>query len=76
VTKAAQRTYVYGSGENTRLIRGTHPDSIKSFATKDVPVRVASQDDLIELAVKKGITVEQSRPDVVTLPLNLEPAAA
>lgn len=74
--KSAQRTYVYGEGDSVRLIKGTHPDSIKAFATAKVPVRVASQDDLIELAVKRGIAVELSRPDVNTLPLpGLEPSA-
>jgi hypothetical protein len=73
--KQAQRVYVYGEGDGIRLIQGTHPDSVKSFATATVPVKVASQADLIEL-LGKGIKVELSRPINAELPLDNATAIA
>jgi len=67
--QAKTRLYVVGSGNGARLIRARHPDVAKSFATRNVNVRVATQDDIVTL-VSSGVKPELARPDNAELPLD------
>lgn len=59
--KTATRLYVVGEGTAERLVRATHPAVALTFATRDVKVKVASQDDLVRL-IAAGVKPELARP--------------
>lgn len=60
--KTPTRLYVVGEGNAVRLIRASHPAVAKAFAAREIKVRVASQDDLVEL-VQNGVKPELARPE-------------
>lgn len=60
--KTPTRLYVVGEGAAARVIRATHPETARSFVTRSIPVRVATQDDLVEL-ITAGKRVELARPE-------------
>jgi len=60
--QARTRLYVVGHGTHARLIRADHPATALRFATKDVVVRVASQEDLVQL-VQAGVKPELAKPE-------------